>query len=111
MIFKKTPVDINYADIESLKTNRIEESEILDYKEEIINENNLLKEITAFTNSRGGYIIFGVKESGRGGYPTDIEGIDDDLNLERLEQIILSNIYPRIGLQFSQTIPVLALSF
>lgn len=106
MIFKKTPLDINYADIESLKTNRIEESEILDYKEEIINENNLLKEITAFTNSRGGYIIFGVKESGRGGYPTDIEGIDDDLNLERLEQIILSNIYPRIGIQFSQKIPV-----
>jgi len=61
MIFKKHPIDINYEDIESLKNNKIEESEILDYKEELIGENNLLKEITAFANSRGGYIVFGIK--------------------------------------------------
>ena len=56
MIFNKHLSDINYVDIESLKTNKIEESEILDYKEELIDENNLLKEIAAFANSRGGFL-------------------------------------------------------
>ncbi len=108
MIFNKYPSDINYTDIESLKVNKIEESEILDYKEELINENSLLKEITAFANTRGGYLVFGVTETEKGGYPKDIKGLENnsDLNLERLEQIILSNIYPRIGIQFSQKIPI-----
>jgi hypothetical protein len=108
MIFKKHPLEIIYDDIEALKTDKIEESEILDYKEELIAEKDLLKEITAFANSSGGYIIFGVTETGNGGYPKEIKGIENNsnLNLERLEQIILSNIYPRIGIQFSQKIPV-----
>lgn len=108
MIFKKHPLEIIYDDIEYLKTDKIEESEILDYKEELIAEKDLLKEIAAFANSSGGYIIFGVTETGKGGYPKEIKGIENNsnLNLERLEQIILSNIYPRIGIQFSQKIPV-----
>lgn len=108
MIFNKYPSDINYTDVESLKFNKIEESEILDYKEELINENSLLKEITAFANTRGGYLIFGVTETEKGGSPKDINGLENnsDLNLERLEQIILSNIYPRIGIQFSQKISI-----
>ncbi|MDD4523389.1 MAG: ATP-binding protein [Methanosarcina sp.] len=73
-------------------TNRIEESEILDYKDRSIEDNNILKEVTAFSNSRGGYLIYGIEESGRGGYPESINGIENSYNSERLEQLIISNI-------------------
>ena len=69
------------------------------------NANNLLKEIAAFSNSSGGFLIYGVEETGRGGYPSKIVGIDNDIDLERLEQIIISNIRPRIAVKFSK-IPI-----
>lgn len=100
MLFKKPLSEVEFPDIQKLKDAKIEESEILDYKEEMISENDLIKHITAFSNKSGGFLIFGIKESGTGGYPVDILGIEDNINLERLEQIIISNIRPRIGVQF-----------
>src|SRR3989338_2190810 len=42
-------------------------------------------------------MIFGITESGRGGYPIQIDGIDSSaINKERIEQLILSNIVPRL---------------
>ncbi|AKB79784.1 hypothetical protein MSHOH_3301 [Methanosarcina horonobensis HB-1 = JCM 15518] len=94
--------EVNYEDICKLKSQKIEESEILDYKKEYSeikeHENNLLKEVTAFSNSSGGFLIYGVQESGKGGYPAAIDGIDD-IDTDRLEQIIISNIIPRIGVK------------
>jgi hypothetical protein len=99
-LFKKPLSEVEFLEIQKLKDAKIEESEILDYKEEMISENDLIKHVTAFSNTSGGNLIFGIKESGRGGYPVNIPGIEDTVNLERLEQIILSNIRPRIGVQF-----------
>ena len=76
----------------------------MDYKQEMISDDKLIRHVTAFSNTRGGDLLFGVEESGRGGYPVDIPGIEDNINVERLEQIILSNIRPRIGVQFSPKI-------
>lgn len=110
MLFNKNLVDVTYEDIEDLKNKQIEESEILDYKRDYSqiddkNGNNLLKEIAAFSNSSGGFLIYGVEETGKGGYPSEIVGIDNDIDLERLEQIIISNIRPRIAVKFSK-IPI-----
>jgi hypothetical protein len=99
-LFKKPLSEVEFLDIQKLKDAKIEESEILDYKEEMISENDLIKHVTAFSNISGGNLIFGIKESGRGGYPVDIPGIEGNVNKERLEQIILSNIRPRIGVRF-----------
>jgi hypothetical protein len=85
-----------------LTTPKIEESGILDYKEQMISDDKLVKHVTAFSNTSGGDLIFGITEKGRGGYPTDILGIEDNVNKERLEQIIISNIRPRIGVQFRE---------
>lgn len=104
MIFKKLFKDIDYDDICKLKNDKIEESEILDYKKEFQenkHENNLLREVDAFSNTSGGFLIYGVEESGEGGYPIAIDGIDD-CNKERLEQIIISCIIPRIGVQIKK---------
>ena len=109
MLFNKNLADVDYENIEWLKDVKFEESQILDYKADYAetrdHENNLLKEITAFSNSSGGFLIFGIVESGRGGYPQEIVGIDNNVNLERLEQIIISNIRPRIAVKFRK-IPI-----
>jgi hypothetical protein len=106
MLFKKPLSEVEFSDIQKLKDGKIEESLILDYKKEMISDDKLIKHITAFSNTSGGFLVFGVEESGRGGYPKDIQGIEASVNVERLEQIIISNIRPRIGVQFSNKIDV-----
>lgn len=102
MLFKKSFTDIDFQDIQKLYEDKIEESEILDYKEREIDDDNVLKEVAAFSNTRGGFLIYGIKESGRGGYPEKITGIESKFNSERLEQIIISNIMPRISVRIKK---------
>lgn len=78
MLFKKPLYEVDYPDIEKLLADKIDESEILDYKERDISDESLLKQVAAFSNTRGGFLIYGIKESGRGGYPVSIEGIGKD---------------------------------
>ena len=100
MVFLKPLEDLKFADIEQLKINEICESEILDYKEKLLEDNKLLKQVSAFANTQGGFLVFGVKETGKGGYPKEILGIDkSEINKERMEQIVLGNIHPRLNLK------------
>lgn len=97
MVFAKNLADVTFQDIEALQQNQISESDILDYKTGLIDDDSLIKHVSAFANTRGGLLIFGVTESGKGGYPTSIPGIAvSEVNKERMEQIILSNITPRL---------------
>ena len=99
-MMRKNILDVTYTDIEFLLDNKIDESDVLDYKEEMITDKDLVKHVCAFANTRGGHIIFGVKESGDGGYPVEITGLDaSKVNKERLEQIILSNVVPRLDVK------------
>lgn len=92
--------DISYSDIEGLAHNKIDESDSLDYKEDMIGDEKLLKHICAFANTRGGDIVFGIREFGKGGYPEKILGIDSvKLDKERIEQTVLSNITPRLAIK------------
>ena len=106
-MMRKNISDITYADIKFLLDNKIDESDVLDYKEEMIDDQKLVKHVCAFANTRGGHIIFGVKESGDGGYPVEVTGLDaSKVNKERLEQIILSNVVPRLDVKIkSLSIP------
>lgn len=106
MLFKKPLSEVEFSDIQKLKNGKREESLILDYKKEMINEKDIVKHITAFSNTNGGFLVFGVDATKRGGYPKDIPGIETSVDVERLEQIILSNIRPRIGVQFSNKIDI-----
>ena len=99
-MIQKNISDISYLDIKLLLENKIDESDVLDYKLEMVKDQDLVKHVCAFANTRGGHIIFGVKESGKGGCPVEIIGLDkSELNKERLEQILLSNIVPRLDVR------------
>ena len=100
MVFLKPLEKLKFIDIEQLKFNKICESQILDYKKQLLEDNKLLKQVSAFANTQGGFLIFGVEETGKGGYPKEIVGIDrGQVNKERMEQIILSNIQPRLNVR------------
>ncbi|WP_375467505.1 helix-turn-helix domain-containing protein [uncultured Nostoc sp.] len=88
----------------SMIKDRVQESLELDYKECAAifpltdkKKIELSKDVSAFANSAGGIIIYGVKENGH--IPTEFDTgfYPDALSKERLEQIINSNIHPRIN--------------
>jgi predicted HTH transcriptional regulator len=97
MVFMKRIADISIDDIKALKHNSIPESDVLDYKTDLVDDDQLVKHVSAFANSQGGLILFGIEETGRGGVPKDIPGVDTSrINKERIEQILLSNVSPRV---------------
>ena len=102
-------LDIAARDIENLVLNSVAEGRTLDYKESLSIADNdqkkeFLRDVSAFANSIGGDLIYGVVE-GRDasnkptGLPSRICGIGtpnfDNLKLQ-LDQLIRSGIEPRI---------------
>ena len=94
------------SDIENLILNQVEENVHLDYKAADALQKTagikkeVSKDISAFANSDGGIVIYGVKEfteSAKKHLPEKIDPIDRNLiSKEWLEQVINSNISPRI---------------
>jgi len=87
--------------IRQLIKNQVEESLHLDYKRSDCLSNNernkkeLSKDVSAFANSDGGRIIYGVIEKDH--EPIEIDGgIEADGKREWIEQVLNSRIYPRI---------------
>lgn len=96
----------NLSDIENLILNQIEENIHLDYKAADAlqktdgKKKEISKDISAFANSDGGIVIYGVKEftePSKKYLPEKIDPIDRNLiSKEWLEQVINSNVSPRI---------------
>src|SRR6185503_3660294 len=95
--------------IEEYIANQVQENLNLDYKASgtFSKENNvkdkkiedISKDVSAMANSQGGVIIYGIKEYGgeKRYLPEKIDPIDQTVfSKEWLEQIINSNIHPRI---------------
>lgn len=85
---------INLEYIQSLIDNKIKESIILDYKRELTNNNEISKDISAFANTSGGRIIYGIDEIDY--LPSSINWIDNKGIKEKIESVILTNIQPEI---------------
>ena len=90
---------------------RVQESVELDYKQcdalqkSDGKKNEISKDVSAFANSAGGIIVYGMKEDGH--IPTDIDcGYDpNDVSKEWLEQVINSRIQRRIdGIRVNQVV-------
>lgn len=101
--------DWTEADLLALIANRVQESLQLEYKKStsLVNEKQkrgeLSKDVSAFANSAGGVIVYGMAEDKN--FPTQIDGGYDpaEISKEWIEQIINSTIQPRIdGIQINQ---------
>jgi hypothetical protein len=112
----------NLTDLQKLITDGVAESLTLDYKasaslgKESKQRDELCKDVTAFANSAGGQIIYGIREDKN--LPTELDdGADTSITKEWIEQVIDSRVQPRIdglvitpiklakGLGFVLTIP------
>jgi predicted HTH transcriptional regulator len=96
---EKSSILLGKEDIESLITNKIEESAILDYKASGSisagpkKKDEIIKDVSAFANSNGGRIIYGVaeyKEREKRNLPEKMDPIDQrNFSKEWLEHIIV----------------------
>jgi len=104
--------EINKTNIETLITDKIEESRTLEYKEELpIGTDNEKKEfladVSSFANALGGDIIYGIKEerngegkkTGRAEETIGIENMTKDEATLRIENIIRDGLLPRLKVQ------------
>jgi len=97
-------MDWNLKRIKELLDHRIEENLNLDYKagdalqHNDKNANEISKDVSAFANSDGGVIIYGIEEDKQNKhFPGDISPINRRIiSKEWLEQIIQSTIRPKI---------------
>lgn len=111
--FFQTPIsEIKLEDIKLLVDNKIPESQILDYKRDNYTDSGeLAKDISAFANTNGGYLILGVSEEIKNkkptGIPREIVGIQEDPNLvKRLCDMIINSVSPQPHVNFSKLIDV-----
>lgn len=104
-------VPVKREDLELLIQQQVQESLHLDYKSSAAlskpGQKEIPKDVSAFANSDGGMIIYGIEEGieESGHLPVRIdEGVANSvITRERIEQAVLSNISPRIeGIQIQQ---------
>jgi hypothetical protein len=102
MILSNRIEDITKEEILSLVENRVEEGAKIEYKALLSlgtssEKKEFLADVSAFANSSGGDLIVGIEEDE--GIPTEaigVSGINPDAYKIQLEQIVLSNIAPKI---------------
>ncbi|MBS0289755.1 MAG: ATP-binding protein [Proteobacteria bacterium] len=101
-IFNKPLKNVDLHDIEALIETKIEENLWLDYKR-VLNlkdessKNDLINDVAAFSNTDGGFLIYGIEE--QGACPTVINGIEinnfDQLK-RQLQSLLVSRVEPSI---------------
>lgn len=102
MIFDGKPTrDITPDDLRRLVSERVAEDRHLDYKEQAYDQRNpnalyeLLKDITAFANADGGYLIMGIREDGPRRAMTFVNVENDEAIRRSMIDRCLAHIEPR----------------
>lgn len=101
MVFEgKKLSEISEQDLQKLVQNQVQERDTLEYKRDMYGDKDedkreMLRDISALANNRGGYLIIGVEENGEG-VPFDVKGIEVGRHVERIRDSCLDNIDKRI---------------
>src|SRR5713101_8175501 len=102
MSLQGNPVtEITESDLQRLITDRVRESQTLDYKRESYGRNDeqtreMLRDISAMANAFGGDLLIGIGVDGEG-VATDLPGIENaEEEAQRIVSSCLSNIQERI---------------
>ncbi len=96
--------DITKADLDELISNQLPESTIREYKESLPldkpeDKKEFVRDISAFANTHGGDIIYGVREDKAKGIPNELCGIpleNPDRLRQRIESLIGDGTSPKI---------------
>jgi hypothetical protein len=105
MLFSKSVDSLEESDLQELVETQVREGKELDYKEQLSVEQpsekkEFLNDVSSFANASGGYLIYGVKESGEdAGLPVDLPGLQLDNPGKfgtTLENIIQTGLDPRL---------------
>lgn len=107
-LYNKLVDEIILEDIEALKTNREQESKVIEYKEQLpdampSSKKALLESVSSFANAIGGDLLYGIEADK--GVPLNIKGleIDDvDAKISSLQNMIRDGIRPRITLDIQR---------
>jgi hypothetical protein len=98
----KTLDAVTYADIEMLVAQQVREGRTIEFKRESVgprdeDKREFLADVSAFANTLGGDILYGVAEVG--GVATELCPLalsDTDVEIRRLEDILRSGLEPRL---------------
>ena len=98
ILFRPKDFDkISQTNIESLISNKIEESIHLDYKETLGSNKEIAKDISSFANTDAGNIIYGIEE--KDNKPTKIVPINNSILREKLDLIVKDGIDPPLNIR------------
>ena len=82
-------------DVINLIEARIEEGPTLEYKRELGKNEDIAKEVSAFANTQGGIVIYGVASKDR--VPICVSWIEGENLEERIQNVIATSIQPRLA--------------
>jgi hypothetical protein len=101
-VINKSITELSAADLAALVSHSTEEGRHLDFKRDVPSFSDkekleLCADVSSFANTGGGYIIFGVDESGGvASAVLGLPGVDADAVILRLEQILTAGIDPPV---------------
>jgi hypothetical protein len=104
-MIQKPLSEVSAADLQELVSAAVHEGRTIDYKATLPGatddaKRSLLYDVTAFANTLGGDIVFGIEEKpGTPGVPGAVVGVDivsREQEEQRLEAIMRSRVDPRI---------------
>jgi len=110
------PQDWDESDLLKLIADQVQESRTLDYKacgalgKSNGKKDEISKDVSAFANSAGGTIVYGMIESGHLPDRLDVGFDPDDFSREWLEQVINSRVHPRIPGIVIRPVPLVSTS-
>jgi hypothetical protein len=115
MDLNRPVTDIVKTNLDDLVTGQVPEGITLEYKESLSldkpeDKKEFVRDITAFANTRGGHIIYGISEDRNKGIPKKLCGIaiaNQDKLKQCMENLIRDGTNPRIyGMQIGKPIGV-----